>query len=267
MLGCADMLMDQIEEGFMMKTSFVIRVASFGVLATLLTTLWKPVPAMAQTAGTAPKKAVDPALLPIEDDPKLPRVFLIGDSISIGYTLPVRELLRGKANVHRPPVNSSSSNIGLRYLDRWLGEGKWDVIHFNFGLHDLKYIDDKGTLVSPEKGKQVSTIAHYQENLRAISQRLKKTGARVIWGAVTPVPQGTTGRVAGDELRYNEAAAQVMREEGIAINDLHAVAMKDIATYQLPRNVHFTKEGSQALAEAVAAQIEKALPVTAPAVQ
>ena len=39
---------------------------------------------------------------PIQDNPALPRVLLIGDSISIGYTLPVRELLDGRANLHRP---------------------------------------------------------------------------------------------------------------------------------------------------------------------
>ena len=43
----------------------------------------------------------DPAFAPVTDDPKLPRVLLIGDSISIGYTIPVRKLLEGKANVHR----------------------------------------------------------------------------------------------------------------------------------------------------------------------
>lgn len=32
----------------------------------------------------------DPAFDPVKDDPNLPRVLLIGDSISIGYTVPVR---------------------------------------------------------------------------------------------------------------------------------------------------------------------------------
>ena len=41
------------------------------------------------------------SMKPLQDVPGLPRVTLIGDSISIGYTLPVRELLKGKANVHR----------------------------------------------------------------------------------------------------------------------------------------------------------------------
>lgn len=34
----------------------------------------------------------------VEDDPKLPRVLIIGDSISRAYTVPVRSALAGKAN-------------------------------------------------------------------------------------------------------------------------------------------------------------------------
>src|SRR5882757_11342750 len=85
-------------------------------------------------------KKPDAAMAEITDDPKLPRVLLIGDSISIGYTLDTRELLAGKANVHRIPTNGGPTTSGLANLDAWLGEGKWDVIHFNWGLHDLKYI-------------------------------------------------------------------------------------------------------------------------------
>ena len=40
-------------------------------------------------------------LKPISDIAGLPRVLIVGDSISIGYTLPTRSLLSGKANVHR----------------------------------------------------------------------------------------------------------------------------------------------------------------------
>ncbi|MGC6435430.1 MAG: hypothetical protein ACON5I_03645, partial [Verrucomicrobiales bacterium] len=41
------------------------------------------------------KKPKNNALAPINEDPNLPRVLIIGDSISIGYTLPVREILKG----------------------------------------------------------------------------------------------------------------------------------------------------------------------------
>jgi acyl-CoA thioesterase-1 len=82
----------------------------------------------------------NPAMRPITDDPKLPRVLLIGDSISIGYTLEVRKLLAGKANVHRNPGNGGPTINGLARLDEWLGTSRWDVIHFNWGLHDLKVL-------------------------------------------------------------------------------------------------------------------------------
>src|SRR5687768_13473590 len=72
----------------------------------------------------------NPAFTEIKDDAALPRVLLIGDSISIGYTLPTRTRLQGKANVHRIPVNGGPTIRGLESLDQWLGTAKWDVIHF-----------------------------------------------------------------------------------------------------------------------------------------
>ena len=106
--------------------------------------------------NSAPKKAVakkkaatDPAFAKVEDDPNLPRVLLIGDSISIGYTAPVREFLKGKANVHRIPTNGGPTTNGLANLDKWLGTSKWDVIHFNWGLHDLKYLPDGSQMIPP----------------------------------------------------------------------------------------------------------------------
>jgi acyl-CoA thioesterase-1 len=197
---------------------------------------------------------VDPSLLPIEETPGLPRVLLIGDSISMGYTIPVRELLAGKANVLRVMENAGETGRGLKNLDSWLGSKKWDVIHFNFGLHDLKYLDEKGQYVTPDKGKQVTLLPEYEANLRRLVERLKQTGAALIWASTTPVPEGSAGRVKSDELAYNEAALKVMKETGVAVDDLHA-----IADMQLPKNVHFTKEGYQLLARSTAATIEKAL--------
>ncbi|MHC4285022.1 MAG: alpha/beta hydrolase fold domain-containing protein [Planctomycetota bacterium] len=85
------------------------------------------------------QRRVNPVFATIKDNPNMPRVLLIGDSISIGYTLPVRKLLADKANVHRVPTNARHTGIGLENIHKWLGDGKWDVIHFNWGLHDLCY--------------------------------------------------------------------------------------------------------------------------------
>jgi len=230
-----------------------------GILALCVAVLVAQTPGADAGKAKAKAKGPEPALVQIEDVPGLPRVLLIGDSISIGYTPPVRELLNGKANVHRPPVNCASTLVGLKSLEAWLGDKKWDVIHFNWGLHDLKYIDEKGALAAVDKGKQQVPLDEYEKNLRLLVQQLNKTGAKLIWCATTPVPEGAAGRVAGDEVKYNEAAARVMKENGVEISDLHAFAASKWMDIQHPKNVHFTTEGSRRLAEVVAAKIEKVL--------
>jgi acyl-CoA thioesterase-1 len=217
----------------------------------------------AQEKPAATPKATprpDPSTLPITDVPGLPRVLLIGDSISMGYTLPVRAKLEGKANVHRPLENCSSTAHGVANLARWLGSEHWDVVHFNFGLHDLKYLDEAGKYVTPDKGKQVAPIPVYEANLREIVKQLKASGAQLIFATTTPVPGGSPGRVEGDERGYNEAAVRVMKELGVEVDDLAAFVSAHQAEVQLPHNVHFTPEGYRKLAELVAGAVEKDLP-------
>jgi lysophospholipase L1-like esterase len=196
------------------------------------------------------KKKADP-YEPVKDDPKLPRVLLIGDSISVGYTVPTRKLLAGKANVHRIPKNGESTDVGLKNIKAWLGEGKWDVIHFNWGLHDIKL----GT------GKHQVPIDEYEKNLREIVKTMKGTGATLIFATTTPVPEGKLSppRKSEDVAAYNKVAKKVMDDNGVSINDLYAFALPQIEKIQLKANVHFNDKGSEVLAERVAAAIEKAL--------
>lgn len=217
----------------------------------------------ATEAKPKPKRP-SPSLVKIEDVPGLPRVLLIGDSISMGYTLAVRELLKGKANVHRIPTNGGPTTKGLQEIKAWLGDSKWDVIHFNWGLHDLKFLKDNPSKRTDPKAagshRQVS-LEDYEKNLRELVATMKTTGAKLIWCNTTPVPEGADGRIVGDELKYNEAAARVMKEASIPTDDLYSHAKAKLAEIQLPdANVHFSVEGSKYLAQQVAAEIEKALP-------
>ncbi len=202
-----------------------------------------------------PKAAPNPALAKIEDDPKLPRVLLIGDSISIGYTLPVRELLKDAANVHRIPTNGGPTSNGIKHIEAWLGDGKWDVIHFNWGLHDLKLIE----------GQQQVVPADYEANLRELVVRMKRTGATLVWCTTTPVPDGDLNppRRFHDVLDYNQIAARVMAEEKIITNDLYEFAKPKQAEIQKPKDVHFSEAGSRVLAQQVVKEIRAALIVRA----
>ncbi len=213
-------------------------------------------------AKKAKKKRVPAAMKPVKDTPGLPRVLLIGDSISIGYTVGVRELLLGKANVHRPLTNCGPTTKGVKELDKWLGDKPWDVIHFNFGLHDLKYLGPRGQNLADPKGEgshQQVPLADYEKHLKTMVARLEKTGARLIWRSTTPVPPGARGRVVGDSAKYNKVAAKIMKERKIAIDDMYSFCMPRLKEIMRPANVHFTPAGSKVLAKQAVTAITAAL--------
>jgi simple sugar transport system substrate-binding protein len=199
-----------------------------------------------------PKKRINPAYVQITDDPTLPRVLLIGDSISIGYTLPTRKLMAGKANVHRVPTNCGPTSRAMTNIEKWLGEKPWDVIHFNFGLHDLKWMDHGKRQIPPEQ---------YRDNLNKLVIRLKKTKAKLIWANTTPVPAGCDKPVRKNEdaIIYNKIAKEVMDKHGVVIDDLYAFTLPQLKKIQRPANVHFTQVGNDVLAKKVAANIQVAL--------
>jgi lysophospholipase L1-like esterase len=206
--------------------------------------------AIAQAPQT-PKPQKPPAE-EIKDTPGLPRVLIIGDSISMGYTKPVRDLLKDKANVHRIPVNGGPTKNGMQNIDKWLGADKWDVIHFNWGIHDLKYMPDEKRQVEP---------ADYEANLRALVAKMKATGAKLIWATTTPIPDGELNppRRFGKVPEYNAIAQKVMSENGVAIDDLNTAITPHLAKLQNPKDVHFNADGSKFLAGEVAKSIEAAL--------
>jgi acyl-CoA thioesterase-1 len=172
----------------------------------------------------------------------LPNILLIGDSITLGYAPEVRRRLDGRANVYVVPGNGSSTAYGLRNVDMWLAGRHWDVIHFNWGLHDLTLLDH---------GYQVG-VDEYAANLRSLLKQLKSTGARLIWATTTPVQVGAERRSPKDPARYNDAARRIMEEQSVPTDDLHRLVLPHLSTLQLSDNVHFKPVGNQKLGRAVA---------------
>ncbi|QOV91327.1 SGNH/GDSL hydrolase family protein [Humisphaera borealis] len=179
----------------------------------------------------------------VKDDPKLPRVLLIGDSVSRGYTQSVRKALAGKANVHRAPENCGPTANGLKKIDIWLADGKWDVIHFNFGIHE-----------------RATPIPDYTQRLEQLVERMKKTGAKVVWASTTPIPDDLPKKqTAASIVERNQAAADVMKKHGVAIDDLFTDITPQLDKLQNPKDVHFNALGYEFLGSRVAAAIEAAL--------
>lgn len=186
---------------------------------------------------------------------KIPNVLLYGDSVSIMYTSQVRKSLEEKATVVRLFKNGGSSHNFIPNMDKMketmfkpnLKGGwnfKWDVIHFNVGLHDLKYL--KGKNLS-KKGKPVSSTSLYKENLDDICKYLKKNypKAKLIFATTTPVPENAKGRYKGDSIKFNKAAMDVLsKHPDIIVNDLYSFTFPHHKEWaQAPGNVHYNQLG------------------------
>ena len=103
----------------------------------------------------------------------LPRVLLVGDSICQGYQGKVRSKLEGKANITYWASSYCVTSPGyLRLLAFYLDEAKYDVIHFNNGLHSCE-----------------TPVADYERSYRAALQLIKKKQpkAKIVWASSTPI--------------------------------------------------------------------------------
>lgn len=179
----------------------------------------------------------------VTDHPGLPRVLLIGDSVSRGYTLPVRKVLQSKVNVHRAPENCGPTANGLKKIEIWLGKDRWDVIHFNFGIHDRN-----------------TPLADYKQRLEQLLERLSKTGAKLVWASTTPIPDDPSkNQSAASIVEKNAAAAELMSKYGVVTDDLFTAVSPLLGTLQRANDVHFTDEGYEFLGGQVAASIESVL--------
>ena len=193
----------------------------------------------------------------------LPKALLIGDSISIGYTPHVVETLKGKVEVRHNRGNAQHTGTGLKMLEKWIGKTRWDVIHFNWGLWDLCYRHPQSKVQGRRdkvRGTLTTRLKQYEKNLDQLVVQLKKTKAKLIWAHTTTVPKGEAGRKVGDDTRYNDAATRVIKKHGIVINDLNALSDSfPPELFTAPGNVHFKKEGSKKIGQAVARKMSEAL--------
>ena len=194
----------------------------------------------------ARSRPTDPAYTWPGRDTTLPDVLIIGDSISYGYTSYVRDALKGKANVYRLPHISWTTFHGRSNTHLWLGGHEWDVICFNYGLHDMKRYSGKRLGRKPEaKLFRGVPFAHYKIALKQDIDMMKSYGAKLVWTTTTFVPEGSRGRVAGDGALYNNAALEVLADyPEIAVNDLYA-SSKAHPEEQRNRDPHFLPAGDE----------------------
>ena len=186
---------------------------------------------------------------------KVTNVLIIGDSISIGYTPIVQAALAPNITVEHNDGNGGSTVRGVQKVEQWVGTKQWDVILFNFGLHDMVYADSarKYDVVN---GKLAVSIEEYKKNLSTIVSKLRETTATLIFINTTMVPENAAGRKVEDPSKYNEAAAEIMKKNGISVIDLYTPSLTIHPQNSKPGNVHYTQKGYELLAEPIIAKIK-----------
>jgi hypothetical protein len=215
-------------------------------------------PCVAETASPQVKESTPPT--------DLPKVLLIGDSISGGYNKAVKKILKDRVAVTGPLANAETTINGVAHLDDWLGDTKWNLIHFNWGLWDI---------YGWSYAKQDRSPAMYEQRLETLVTRLEKTGAKLIWATTTPVcPDAemtmlkkfkTEVKISPEiEQEYRDTALRVMKKHGIEVNDLYALIKPRQAEFQKPDNVHFSGSGYNLMAKQVADRISAGLGIEVP---
>lgn len=171
--------------------------------------------------------------------PRTPRVLALGDSVQIGILRAAEKELKGRVRFEFPKsLSGVDTGSVLSQVDEFLGDGKWDVICFNFGLADLHYKDPKTreirSMSKHAGGVRVTSPEAYEKNLRALVERLQATNAKLLWVSTLPIPKSSNDGLydPGSEIEYNAIAAKIMAERKIPVIDLHALYLANASPKQ-----------------------------------
>ncbi len=190
------------------------------------------------------------------NEPDLPNLLVLGDSIVGQYSTFLRSALFHRANVrtgatafdHQPDW---AEIVRLQVTEPELELRRpFDLIQFNWGQHALKWMQGKEYSREPKEGyTRCIPLERYGTELEKLVMELKKTGRRLMWAATTPANNGST---PDDADAYNAVALQVMQKNQIPVNDLYRFVRQS----QLPmQGCHFPREASEQIGNEVAEQL------------
>lgn len=172
-------------------------------------------------------------------------ILVIGDSISFGYTGPLKPKMAdlGYQVIHND-CNGKDSGNGARRINEWVDHSpRWAVCTINHGIWDM--LPDFGI-----------TTDSYVKNINyEVDVLLKKCG-KVIFMTTTKIPElynPTKGSNALAQERTN-AVVPTLQAKGVQVCDLYSVSVGMDSLRDLndgDYGLHFLPSGDEVLAEAV----------------
>jgi len=182
------------------------------------------------------------------NETNLPRVLLIGDSITRDYYPEVQKHLDGKAYVARLATSRfASDSVLLQEIALVLDNTKFDIIHFNNGMHGWQH-------------SEAEYRAAFPKILEVIRKHAPK--AKLVWATTTTLKESKPNNAneASDEriAARNAIGLKCIHGKDIVVDDLNAL-VRGHPEYHSD-NVHFNGEGIRIEADQVAARIAPLLP-------
>jgi hypothetical protein len=218
-------------------------------------------------------------------------VLLLGDSIEAhgtGYSDDVRAALQPKlAAVASPRMYPQGGDFcGTSFgvvgcLSHFTGGELWDVIHFNWGLHDMCPLVPSAAAAGDAESSlgRYAPISEkmYLENMERLYQQLKSAltpRGTLIWRTTTPVPVTYKSRNNSDVVRVNALAATLFGPHGkhpeVVVHDMYSEVVAHCrAEYPVqakgypqtaacplqPNGVHFGFEGEDSAGKQLTANL------------
>jgi hypothetical protein len=190
------------------------------------------------------------------NEPDLPNLLVLGDSIVGQYSTFLRSAVLHKANVRTGATAFDHQPDWAEIVRQQVTEPEqelgrpFDLIQFNWGQHALKWMQGKEYSREPKEGyTRCIPLERYGAELEKLVMELKKTGRPLMWATTTPANNESK---PDDAEAYNAVALQVMHKHQIPVNDLY----RFVRNSQLPmQGCHFPREASEQLGNQVARQI------------
>ena len=214
------------------------------------------------------------------EDPRLPRILLLGDSISGGYFPGVRQRLDGQGTVLGETAFTGQGKAAYRFytspaalreggLATFLAErGPFDIVHFNMGIHEFAWVNAPNYL----KGKKLTEAdpAHVKTEADAYAARLRDVVALIRKAGAVPVFATSTATKADGVIAhfpyylsncqaFNAAAERTMRELDVRVVDIYGLIQPRIEEFISGDLIHFKPEASAEMATLIAAQLRDKL--------
>lgn len=180
------------------------------------------------------------------NDNSLPRVALIGDSITEGYFRLVQKALENVALVDYLATSYSIDSAAyLAMVKAFIADSDYSAVHYNYGLHAYSVDDD----------------TYERRCFEMLNFICARTKAVVGLSTTVLMPDLQTESAGWKDkvIARNKRLEKLARELGLPVDDLYSVSKKLYGENRTADGVHFSENGSADLAASVVESLKNIL--------